>query len=258
MIRINKQFSIAFIILILFFLGWRFYYDDIFIKITFLLVLLILFSLFWTIFSAVGIDVYRKSRYSRQRAGDFFEERIEVINHSPFWHFLVEISDLTTEKEFRASRIISSLGPHQSRIYNSRQYLEKRGIIHLGPIKITTGDPFKLFYKEKIVKRKNRLYVQPYYEELNPAAFHFGQLSGGTSLQHPSIETTTHAAGIREFQPGDPLQRIHWPSSMKRNRLIVKEFDQNPYGSVWIFLDAQSDVNIKSADDLIEKDENQE
>ena len=103
MIRISKQLRIAVALLLLFILGWGFYHDDIFIQITFLLSLLILFSLFWAIFSANGIDIFRKSRYSRQKAGDFFEEKIEVINRSFFWHLLVEITDLTPEKGFRAS-----------------------------------------------------------------------------------------------------------------------------------------------------------
>ena len=254
MIRTNKQLRIAIAFLFIFILGWGFYHDDIFIQITLLLSLLILFSLFWALFSAVGIDVFRKSRYSRQKAGEFFEERIEVINRSPFANLLVEIIDLTPEKGFRASRIISSIGPHQSRLYNSRQYLEKRGMIYMGPFKITTGDPFRFFYKEKNIERRNRIFVLPYYEQITPISYQFGQLSGGVSLQRPSLETTTHAAGIREFQPGDPLNRIHWPSSLKRNRLIVKEFDQNPHGSVWIFLDAQKEVNVKSSADPLEGD----
>jgi uncharacterized protein (DUF58 family) len=257
MIRISKQLKSAVALLLFFILGWGFYHDDIFLQTTFLLSLLILFSFSWALFSAVGIDVVRKSRYSRQKAGDFFEERIEVINRSPFWHLLVEITDLTPEKGFRASRIISSIGPHQSRLYNSRQYLEKRGMIYLGPFKITTGDPFRFFYKEKKLERRNRLFVLPYYEDIIPISFQFGQLSGGISLQRPSLETTSHAASIREFQPGDPLNRIHWPSSMKRNRLIVKEFDQNPQGSVWIFLDAQKEVNVKSSTDPLEGDVDQ-
>lgn len=31
--------------------------------------------------------------------------------------------------------------------------------------------------------------------------------------------------GIREYAPGDPLRFIHWKSSAKRDRLVVKEFD---------------------------------
>jgi uncharacterized protein (DUF58 family) len=254
MLRTSKQLRTAVALLSIFIIGWAYSYDDIFIRVTLLVFFLILFSFFWALFSASGLDIFRKSRYSRLMAGEFFEEKIEVINRSPFWHLLLEISDLTIEKSFRASRVISSIGPYQSRFYHSRQYLEKRGIIYLGPIKISTSDPFKLFYKEKRFERRNRLYILPYYEQINPAAYHFGQLSGGVNLQHPSLETTTHAAGIREYQPGDPLNRIHWPGSMKRNRLIVKEFDQNPQGSVWIFLDAQKGINVGINDDLSEQD----
>ena len=67
---------------------------------------------------------------------------------------------------------------------------------------------------------------------------------GGNSLRKPSLETTPHAAGIREYYPGDPLNRIHWLSSLKRNQIMVKEFDQDPQASVWKYLDAQKEIGL--------------
>ena len=52
------------------------------------------------------------------------------------------------------------------------------------------------------------------------------------------MEATSHAAGVRDYQPGDPLNRIHWKSSARKDRFMVKEFDQDPQGDVWILLDA--------------------
>lgn len=245
MIKTNLRSKIIFGLLLFTILGWILYYDDIFVQLSFLFSLIIIFSFFWTVFSTSGIDVFRKSRYPRQKVGEYFEENIEVINKSPLWHFLLEISDQSSDKNFSVSRILSSLGPHQSRFYSTYQYLEKRGTIQLGPMKVKAGDPFGFFQTEKNIKRKNSLFVLPFFSAIERFPIHFGQMSGGISLQRPALDTTPHAAGIREYHPGDPLNRIHWPSSMKRNRLIVKEFDQNPHGSIWIFLDSQKDVNVQ-------------
>jgi uncharacterized protein (DUF58 family) len=248
MIIINSRSKIVLGLLLLTIIGWIYYHDDIFIQLTALFSSFLLFSFIWTLFATSGIDVIRKSRFPRQKVGEYFEENIEVINHSSFWHFLLEVSDLSGDKHFRVSRIIASLGPHQSRFYNTYQYLEKRGMVQLGPLKVSAGDPFGFFLSKKSIQRRNSLFVLPFYYSFENIPVHFGQLSGGSSLQHSALDATPHAAGIREYYPGDPLNRIHWPSSMKRNRLIVKEFDQNPQGSVWIFLDSQKEINFNTSE----------
>ena len=43
---------------------------------------------------------------------------------------------------------------------------------------------------------------------------------------------------MREYVSGDPLSRIHWVSTARRGRLIVKEFELDPLAEVWVFIDA--------------------
>ena len=47
---------------------------------------------------------------------------------------------------------------------------------------------------------------------------------------------------MREYAPGDPLNRIHWLSTARRNHLMVKEFELDPLAEVWIFVDAARSV----------------
>jgi uncharacterized protein (DUF58 family) len=39
------------------------------------------------------------------------------------------------------------------------------------------------------------------------------------------------------------MKRIHWATSVRRNQLMVKEFEQDPQAEVWLYLDSQSDVH---------------
>ncbi len=61
---------------------------------------------------------------------------------------------------------------------------------------------------------------------------------------------TPHAAGVREYVYGDPLKRIHWPTTARRDRLMVKEFDQDPQADVWVFLDSCQNGHIQSSDPI--------
>jgi uncharacterized protein (DUF58 family) len=69
-----------------------------------------------------------------------------------------------------------------------------------------------------------------------------GLLPGGKAIRLHTSDVTPHAAGVREYVPGDPMKRIHWPSTAHRGRFMVKEFEQDPQADTWLFLDAEKDV----------------
>nr|WP_236839258.1 DUF58 domain-containing protein [Bellilinea caldifistulae] len=75
-----------------------------------------------------------------------------------------------------------------------------------------------------------------------------GELPGGRALRRKSLEVTPYAAGVREYAPGDPLNRIHWKTTARKDRLMVKEFEQDPQADVWILLDAQAGTHSAMAD----------
>ncbi|HCB00919.1 MAG TPA: hypothetical protein DEP19_00920, partial [Anaerolineae bacterium] len=54
-----------------------------------------------------------------------------------------------------------------------------------------------------------------------------------------------HAAGVRDYIHGDAMKRIHWRTSIRRDKLMVKEFEQDPQAEVWIYLDSQKDVHYQ-------------
>jgi uncharacterized protein (DUF58 family) len=66
-----------------------------------------------------------------------------------------------------------------------------------------------------------------------------GLLPGGEALRRRTHQITANASGVREYMPGDSLNRIHWASTARRNRLIAKEFELDPLAEVWIFVDAE-------------------
>jgi len=55
---------------------------------------------------------------------------------------------------------------------------------------------------------------------------------------------TPQAAGVREYFPGDPLSRVHWPTTLRKDKLMVKEFDDDSQAGLWLLLDAQRNVYV--------------
>lgn len=248
MLKIQNRFWIILSILIISLLGWNFTKDEIFIQLTSLCSIMIITCFIWTYFSVGQIEISRKSRIYRQNVGEYFEEYFEIKNNLPIWRFWLEITDHSDLENYFVSRVIGSLGPDQLRNFSSYTFLNKRGAFHLGPISISSGDPFGLFNSKREIENKVVLHVYPFYELLKAIPLHSGLLMGGNSLKKPSLETTPHAAGIREYYPGDPLNRIHWLSSIRKNQIMVKEFDQDPQASVWIYLDGYQKINNSKED----------
>jgi uncharacterized protein (DUF58 family) len=76
-----------------------------------------------------------------------------------------------------------------------------------------------------------------------------GMFPGGRAIRRKAYEVTPQAAGVRDYAPGDALRQIHWPSSARKDRLMTKEFDQDPQADVWVFLDAYAPIHYREEDD---------
>src|SRR5262249_29487509 len=55
---------------------------------------------------------------------------------------------------------------------------------------------------------------------------------------------------VREYQEGESLRRVHWPSTARRGRLIVKELEDAPRDEIAILLDADANAVVGSSFDV--------
>jgi uncharacterized protein (DUF58 family) len=134
----------------------------------------------------------------------------------------------------------------QSRSYLARTRLLQRGVYPLGPTILSSGDLFGLFPRKISIPAEDTLLVYPMMVEIKNFPNPPGLLPGGEALRRRTHQITPNAAGIREYEPGDPLNRIHWLSSARRGRMMVKEFELDPLADVWIFLDAERAIQCSN------------
>jgi uncharacterized protein (DUF58 family) len=203
---------------------------------------MVVFAWLWARFSLSGVVLTRDARVQRQQVGQIFEERYRIFNNSPLTRLWLEIRDQSSLPGNFGSRVLSVIGAHQQRSHAAYTLLMRRGVFTLGPTMLVSGDPFGLFQKSRIVPTDQELLVLPYIVELSVFPAPTGQFPGGKAILRKATEVTPQAAGVREYFPGDALRSIHWPSSARKDRLMVKEFEQDPQADVWIFLDAHEAV----------------
>jgi len=49
---------------------------------------------------------------------------------------------------------------------------------------------------------------------------------------------------VREYVPGDPVRAVHWPSTARRGKLMVRELDDAPREDVTVVLDLDPEGNV--------------
>lgn len=199
-------------------------------------------SWLWSFISLRGLHFKRSARTLRAQVGQIFEERFEVQNLNRFPRLWVEVNDRSPLPGADGSRVLTMIRGRQGRSYLARVRLVKRGVFPLGPTILATGDLFGLFPNEQKILEKDSLLVYPMMVDVRGFPNPPGLLPGGEALRRRTHQVTPNASGIREYVTGDPLNRIHWLSTARRGRLIVKEFELDPMADVWIFLDAAKDV----------------
>ena len=215
-------------------------------------ILLIMLAWLLTAFSLRGLKIERKARSLRAAVGDIFEEHYEVVNSSRIPKLWLEISNNTTIPNATGSRVLTLLRGRQKRSYTARTWLTGRGGFLLGPTTITSGDPFGIFRTSKSFPAASSLIVIPMLVNVTEFLSPPGLLPGGKAIRRKSQDITPHAAGVREYVPGDPVKRIHWPTSIRRDQLMVKEFEQDPQAEVWLFLDTHKSVHFSKPGELYE------
>lgn len=220
--------------------------NPIFIRLAVTLLVILAASAVWTAVSIHGIELNRSTRVTRKQVGEVFSEEYEIINRSILPKVWLKITDLSDLISGTGSKLITGVGGRQSRMYVGLTLLQKRGWFTLSPTQIESGDIFGLFLLVKRFDSNQRLLVIPYMVDMQFFLAPYGILPGGRALREKTLEVTPYAAGVREYVPGDPLRRIHWPSSERKQKLIVKEFEKDPLAEVWIFLDARASVHIRS------------
>ncbi len=223
---------------------------DVYVRLLYLSLLVTLAALTLTRLGVLGLRVERRARLTKVSVGDVFEERYEIFNESKFTSLWVEVSNGTNLPRAAGSRLLTRISAGQTRSYRARTWITRRGRFNLGPTVLTTGDPFGLFTAKRTYPAAGHLVAFPSIFPIDSFPYLPGLLQGGRVISRKALDITAHASSVREYVPGDPLKRIHWPTTARRGQLMVKEFDRDPQTEIWLFLDLQANVHFEKKHDV--------
>jgi uncharacterized protein (DUF58 family) len=218
--------------------------------------LLLLASYAWAELNVGGLELRRRHRARRVQVGDEFVEQaiLEATPGLTQWlpRLWLELHDRTDLPGHHLDRVLT-LGPVGHRVWELRSVCVQRGRFTLGPVWVTSGDPFGLFRASRPLSVGTPIVVYPRTVDLARFGSVPGHLPGG-SLQGARVQfTTPNVATVRDYRPGDAFSRIHWPTTARTGRLMVREFELDPAADIWIVLDLGRDVQAGSGPESTEE-----
>ena len=106
---------------------------------------------------------------------------------------------------------------------------------------LETGDLFGLHRRFRIVTEPVYIMVYPKVIPLPGYDLASRRPIGEIRLTHRLFEDPTRIAGIRAYQPGDPMNRIHWKATARTGVLHSKVYDASTIAGATILLDFHRD-----------------
>ena len=116
----------------------------------------------------------------------------------------------------------------------------ERGAFIFGPTRLSSGDLFGFFRRQKTVGQLDYLLVYPRLVPLEKLGIVSHQLFGDIRLKQHLFQDPVLTAGVREYLPGDSLKRIHWKSTARLGRLQTKIYEPTTTVDISIFLDVRT------------------
>ena len=199
-----------------------------------------------------GLSVRRTLGQAYAHLGDTIELQYELRNEHALGKLWLEVFEESNWPEHLPGRVLS-IGGRKTRKWKVLVKAARRGRFRLGPVVMRSGDPFGLFRTELRVPDEALLLVYPRVVPIPFWTLPGSVLEGSVLTGQRSLQSTSMVMGIREYRPGDALNRIHWRSSARHRELQVKEFELDKTADLWIYLDLERHWHRGEGEDSTEE-----
>ena len=207
---------------------------------------------YWARQMAGYVTLAREQHYDWIHVGDLLEERFTLRNNGPLPVAWVEVDDRSDLPDYSA-RSVRSAGAHETIEWRIEGICRRRGLFTLGPWQAHISDPFGLFDVTFDYPETRSILIYPPVVHLPILPLPKGAATGTGRTSRRALDVTTNAAGVRQYALGDSLNRIHWSTTAHMDKLMVKTFDLEPSGDLWIVLDLDSAVQAGDGEESTEE-----
>lgn len=166
---------------------------------------------------------------------------IEVANKGRFPAFSLTIEDQygPDRDAAKSAKVDGILRPGaRTTVAYPAACTRKRGVFTVGPLVAAASDPLGLFTFRKTIPSTATVTVTPKLFPIDRMPLE-GRSRWDTLGQRTTLKagSSLNFFGTREYRRGDNIRFIHWPSTARSGKWIVKEFESDLSSEVTILLD---------------------
>jgi uncharacterized protein (DUF58 family) len=148
--------------------------------------------------------------------------------------YSVEIEDLIDERPLDKKCYFLKVPPRRVQRTSYRHTFGRRGLYRFDGFRIATKFPFALFHKSRDVHETGEVLVFPAVFPVPlpaPRARYVGD------AQTARIGRRGEFFGLREYRDGDDRRMIHWRSTARSGRLLVREHEEEAQQRATLIVD---------------------
>lgn len=117
-------------------------------------------------------------------------------------------------------------------------HCKRRGDYTVGYFKITIGDIFHFFRFNKRIEVPLNLRVYPRVVDIHKVLIQPKMSLGEILINNLLFQDYTEISGLKRYEPGDSIKKIHWKASAKQEETLVKRFEMKGETNLVLFINA--------------------
>lgn len=163
------------------------------------------------------------------------------IQSSKWLEFADASSSIIDERRFVTSGFVLRAYQRTKRRWYTK--CTKRGVFNIENATVTCGDLLGIITESKAVPVNTRIVVYPGLIDVNEMFFTTRDILGEAVVKRFIMDDPFIVKGIREYLPGDPINKLNWKATARTNKLMVNENDFTTKVGITVLMNVQSDYN---------------
>jgi uncharacterized protein (DUF58 family) len=199
-----------------------------------------------------SLEAGRRLSSARAFPGTRVKVEVEVRNTGRSRTGVLLLEDRLPPGLGRAARaVLGGIPPRGKQTVSYSVRARSRGRYRIGPLTAYVTDPFGLARVSISFSHQDELIVYPEVEDVQPPRSSAAGGGPGTSRARHLLRAGEEFYTMRQYEVGDDLRRIHWPSVAKTGELMIRQHEAAHRAAATLFLDTRA--RILPAGDPFEK-----
>ncbi len=196
----------------------------------------------------LDLDASRQLHPPRVHAGDNSRVELSIRNFSRRRSPVLALRDALAGGPRQARFLLPPLAPGQSDQASYRLPADRRGVFAIGPLEAERSDPFGLARRSSAIAPVTELTVYPRIDRVRPLPDSPGRDRHHTTPRAAAVGLTGEDFyALRAYQQGDDLRRVHWPSTARRDEVMIRQNEVPWQGRATVVLDIRARIHTDAS-----------